>query len=208
MTQAYPLHWPTGQARTAAYRRRENPHFSRNLSVMGALRDVQEEVRRLNGRDLVVSSNIKLRIDGLPRSDQRIPDDPGVAVYFERKAVRLAFACDKYDRPEHNLRAIAMHLEALRGMERWGVGSLDQAFAGYQALPDPDAPRSWWDVLGMSLADVQAVRNLGAAMAGELLLREYRNRAKTVHPDAGGTQEAFVELQQAYEAARRELGVA
>lgn len=194
--------------RTPSHRRKANAHFSRNLSVMGALRDVQNEVRLLGGLDLVVSSNIKLRVDGLPRSDQRIPEDPGVAVYFERKKARLVFACDRFDRPEHNLRAIAMHLEALRGMERWGVGSLDQAFAGYQALPDPDAPRSWWDVLDLSPADVQGLRTLGAATAGEVLLREYRNRAKVVHPDAGGTQDAFVELQRAYDTGRAELGVA
>ena len=68
MTQAYPLHWPTSQPRTPSYRRKANAHFSRNLSVMGALRDVQNEVRLLGGLDLVVSSNIKLRVDGLPRS--------------------------------------------------------------------------------------------------------------------------------------------
>lgn len=207
MTQAYPLHWPTSQPRTPSHRRKANVHFSRNLSVMGALRDVQNEVRLLGGLDLVVSSNIKLRVDGFPRSDQRIPDDPGVAVYFERKKARLVFACDKFDRPEHNLRAIAMHLEALRGMERWGVGSLDQAFAGYQALPDSSAERPWWEVLGIDRITASSLHRRPDSERREFLVARFRERAKCVHPDAGGTQEAFVDLQRAYDAGRAELGV-
>lgn len=42
----------------------------------------------------------------------------------------------------------------------------------------------------------------------KLLAAAYRAEAKTVHPDAGGSQERFVELQKAYETAQAELVVA
>ena len=54
-------------------------------------------------------------------------------------------ACDRWDRPEHNLRAIAKHVEAIRGQERWGVGSVAQAFRGYQALPSRATGKPWWE---------------------------------------------------------------
>ncbi|OYE02620.1 hypothetical protein [Nostoc sp. 'Peltigera membranacea cyanobiont' 232] len=45
-----------------------------------------------------------------------------------------------------NLRAIGLHIAAMRGMERWGV---EQAFAGYQALPPQASERKWWEILGV-----------------------------------------------------------
>ena len=186
-TQAYPLHWPLRQPRTPAHRRRRHPSFGRSLDE--SRRDLQLEVERLAGRELVISSNVQLRIDGFPRSGQRSPEDTGVAVYFKRKGAPLVFACDRYDLVEHNLRAIVLHLDALRGMERWGVGSLDQAFAGYAALPEEATGEPWWKTLG-----------LNAPPASEHAVRAaYRDAARRAHPDVGGSQEAFVRVQQALE---------
>ena len=37
----------------------------------------------------------------------------------------------------------------LDGIDRWGVGSVRQAFAGYKRLSAGDAPTPWWEVLGI-----------------------------------------------------------
>ena len=58
-----------------------------------------------------------------------------------------ALACDRFDRIEDNIAAIAAHIETLRGQERWGVADMKQAFAGHVALP---APEQWWQVLGVA----------------------------------------------------------
>lgn len=188
---AYPLSWPAGQPRTDKWARRRNTKW-RNLTVASACDLIDDEVRRLRGHDLVVSTNLALRIDGWPRSGQPQPQDPGAAVYFVRtvrsKPQQLVFACDKYPRVEENLRAISMHLDALRGMERWGVGTLDQAFAGYQALPS-SAPLLWWQILG-------AHRPITTR---EELVKAYREAAKITHPDAGGSEADFVAARKAYE---------
>jgi len=42
-----------------------------------------------------------------------------------------------------NIAAIAAHIEALRAQERYGVGTIEQAFAGYSALEH----RTWQIVL-------------------------------------------------------------
>jgi hypothetical protein len=44
--------------------------------------------------------------------------------------------------------ALAAHIGALRGQDRWGVGSVEQAFTGYQALPAPMVVNDWRAVLG------------------------------------------------------------
>jgi hypothetical protein len=183
------------QPRTPDCRRWPNQRL-RGATVFSAAEDVQDEVRRLGGRDLVISSNLRVRADGLPRSDQRKPDDPGVAVYFARGGKALVFACDKYDRPEHNLRAIAMHLDALRGMERWGVGTLDQAFAGYEALPENASVEAWWSVLGLAEPPRTDVE----------LKAAHREAVRRAHPDTGGSQEAFVRVQRAFEEGQAVLG--
>jgi DnaJ-domain-containing protein 1 len=76
------------------------------------------------------------------------------------------------DRPTPH--SIAKHIEALRGQERWGVGSLSQALAGYRLSPAaPELPElRWWNVLEVS----------PEATIDEIKLA-YRAKAKQAHPD-------------------------
>ena len=79
----------------------------------------------------------------------------------------------------------------MRGMERWGVGSVEQAFAGYQALP-PQQEKKWWDVLGVSPG------------ATEDEVREaYVKLARQHHPDNGGSDEQMTIINAAYEQAKQ-----
>ncbi len=191
----YPLAWPVGWTRTE-YRR--TAKFGAK-SVAGATMDLLHELRLLGvgADDVVVSTNVELRLDGLPRSNQAAPRDPGAAVYFLRKKMPFVLACDRWHRVEHNLYAIAKHVEAMRGMDRWGVGSLEQAFTGYAALPaHTNGARAWWTVLELD----------DGAQAPEVVRDVYRELAKTRHPDRGGSHESFVELQRAYEEGMRACG--
>lgn len=82
-------------------------------------------IDRVAGQNLVISTNLKLRNDGFPRSDQRKPDDPAVCVYFYMDGKPLTFPCDTYDTVEGNIAAIAVHIEATRSIERHGGRCLD-----------------------------------------------------------------------------------
>ena len=195
----YPLSWPVNQARTDAGQRRRAAFSTRNRgfsygpsrkhSIAESAHELEAEIRRMRGNDMIISSNLKVKSNGMPYSAQRTPDDPGVAVYFKWQDRDLVFACDKWLSIEDNLWAIVKHIEALRGQERWGVGSLDQAFAGYMALPDPDQ-RDWWDVLGVD----RMTRDAEIRMA-------YIRLAKQYHPDAGGDPVMFDQVQKAYDMA-------
>ena len=192
---AYPLSWPAGWKR---HKRRDRARFG-NTSSCAQAREVLHELSLLGVResDVVISTNVQVRLDGLPRANQRQPEDPGAAVYFKLNGEDRVLACDRWDRVEHNLRAIEKHIDALRGQARWGVGSVNQAFAGYKALPEAASGKSWWQILGLeeqptTRDEVEAAR---------------RQRAKRVHPDvAGGSAEAFRELQVAYETGLSSVG--
>jgi hypothetical protein len=58
-------------------------------------------------------------------------------VYFKLHGKDRVLACDKWDRVADNIAAIAAHIDAIRRQDRYGVGTIDQAFAGYSALPPP-----------------------------------------------------------------------
>lgn len=197
----YPLSWPLRQERTKPAARKEASFFKsskssaagyvprRKHTVTEGARALDVELKRLGGRDLIISSNLRVKADGMPASGQRKPEDPGVAVYFKWKKRDLVFACDRWADVEDNLWAIVKHIEALRGQERWGVGSLDQAFAGYAALPDPET-RNWWEVLMVP----ETANN-------EQIRQAYIRLAKQYHPDAGGDPVMFDQVQKAYDLA-------
>lgn len=201
---AYPLEWPDGYKRTknrtrALFRMRSSPlRISRALSIDEAIDRLSDEIARIPGKSAILSSNLLLRKDGWPRSGQSEPDDTGVAVYFTRSGVRIALACDKWDRAADNVAALASHIRALRGQERWGVGTMEQAFRGYRKLPPPGshAPRKWRQVF---------LVNNGDAVSLDTIKQIYRAMAKEVHPDQGGNDTAMAELNAAFAEAKQEL---
>ena len=157
-----------------------------------------QELDRLGARGEILSSNLALRLDGLPRSGQAQPADPGVAVYFQHKGKAMCFACDVWDRVEDNIHAIAKTIEAMRGIARWGTGDMmDRAFAGFEALPAPGAKQPWREVLGIYPKCAEPSRYS--------IETAYRNRAKFCHPDAGGSQEAMAEMNAARDDALKDL---
>jgi hypothetical protein len=195
--QRYPLHWPAGWPRTQLWQRKAAAFHKgtagdkSKLTITDAIARLQRELDALSVGDMLLSTNLELRLDGHPRADRSPPTDTGVALYFRLKGKDTALACDKWDRVADNITALAKHIEALRGIDRWGVGSIGQAFAGYQALP---APEQWWQVLGTSQT----------ASAAEIE-SAYRDIARSAHPDRGGSNAAMSRVNAARDAALSSL---
>lgn len=206
---AFPLSWPVGWKRTpplardrARFRKagRVRPEggwqMQRELTISEAVERVRAELERMgiHNDDLVISTNLELRLDGLPRSNQREPADPGVAVYWVDRYTRgqppRCMAIDRYDRVADNLAAVAATLDAMRAIERHGGAAiLKRAFSGFAALPAP-AAESWREVLDQ--ADPEG---------------SYRRLRSQHHPDrTGGDSAAFQRVQRAYESYRAETG--
>jgi len=196
---AYPLEWPRHvprrQQRDSARWRQDG----KRLTVAQARRRLIEEIDKMTkpghtyrvDPDLViVSTNIRSRGDGMPYSNAREPEDPAVAVYFELDGEPHCMPCDAWDRVADNIAAVAAHIGAMRGIERWGVSDIRQAFTAFKALPSSasNAAGAWWVVLEVdhnaSPDDVRAA---------------YQRRRKETHPDHGGDAAQFSAVQRAWE---------
>lgn len=188
MAEAYPLYWPEGWKRTS-YRQR-----SKFKTGFGAARNLLfAELGRMAASKIILSTNIPLRNDGLPRANMR-PDggDPGVAVYFQRKGKAMVFACDKYDHSEDNIYAVAKTIDAMRGIERWGASDMmERAFSGFKALNAENDGESWWSILGCH-----------AHATSDEIDVAYKRKIREVHPDAGGSHEAMTKVNIARDQAR------
>ncbi|MGA0588304.1 J domain-containing protein [Dyella sp. KRB-257] len=205
---AFPLQWPAGWKRTPLSSRTRarfgkassgyGGYTSRGeLTVAQATDRVLGELRRMGVHDfdLVISSNLQLRLDGLPRSGQRDPEDPGVAVYWRDSSQdgwpMRCMAVDRYDRVADNLAAIAATLDAMRAIERHGGAEvLNRAFTGFAALPGAGGTEHWSDVLEV---DERASR--------EEIEAAYRRLRSQHHPDRGGDADEFHRITKAYEEA-------
>jgi hypothetical protein len=126
-------------------------------------------------QDVIISTNLQVRLDGLPRSGQKTPDDPGAAVYWQHQpgAPMRCMAIDSYTHVEDNLAAIAATLEAMRAIERHGGAEiLDRAFTGFKALAAENAGPSWWETLQIEATASETEINAA-----------YRKLARFAHPD-------------------------
>lgn len=205
--KAFPLSWPDGWKRAkvrteAAFGKTTAIEGGRSalkrLSVADSVQRLLAELKRMGVPDwnVIISTNVELRLDGMPRSD-REPADPGVAVYWKQTPNSPTMRCmaiDRYRRVADNLAAVAATLEAMRAIERHGGAEiLNRAFLGFAALPEK-ASQPWREVLG-----IEGTPTL------ELIESRFRALVKVHHPDSGGNTDDFMKLQQAREAARMEL---
>jgi hypothetical protein len=191
MIGSYPLLWPVTQERTPDYRKKFSKFKAVSQDV--AQRGIQHQLKLLQATDVVLSSNIKLRQDGLPYASQAAPADAGIAVYFNYNGARHCMAVDHYVRVWENMRAIELSIEAIRGIERWGGAKImAAAVSGFKELPSAiitEPPKAWYDVLGVS----EHESAVGIKAAWKRLVARY-------HPDnqITGDVAKFHEVQEAY----------
>jgi hypothetical protein len=212
MTEAYPLSWPAGWPRTPLGQRERGYQFKQGVNPSGygkgfvtfaVARDkLYVELDRLGARQVIISTNHKPDVRGLPIESKRKVEDDGVAVYFQFKGRSMTMACDRFDNAAANMRSLGLAIDALRQLERHGGGTMmDRAFEGFTALPPPTtSKRRWQDVFNFAP---------GAAVSPEMLTRRYKELILTAHPDtAEGSHDKMTELNVAYGDARQELAEA
>lgn len=203
MTAPFPLKWPAGRPRRrqrsyGPFRgQREDGRIERSaLTVAEALSRLQTQLDLLKARYPVVSSNVEPRLDGRPRSGQAEPADPGVAVYFDLAGKPHCLPCDTYTAVAQNICAIAAHIELTRRIERHGVATTAEMFAGFLALSSPADRRPWREVLELHRA--KSVTTVTVEEA-------FRRLARERHPDCGGSDAMMAELNRARDEAQQEL---
>lgn len=183
-----PAIWPSG-TRTPSYARRSAPFrasWSRTINLLDS------ELRHISAQDPIVIEagfqEAEIRLDGLPRANAR-PTDPAIIVSFESKFGPLRYGCDAFTWYEANLRAIALALEALRKVDRYGVTKRGEQYVGWRALPAKGESGAWARDFILQTAGVEGTR---------IEIRDaYRLAAKKLHPDSGGSRAEWDRLQRA-----------
>jgi hypothetical protein len=189
--------WPHPVTRNRRWR-----PFKASWSQTMALLD--RELHHLAGRNVIIAIGLTerdIRLDGRPRADAKTPAHPGVELSFDSRYGRLTYPTDVCSHWDDNVRSIALGLEALRAVDRYGVSQKGQQYAGWKELPSGIGR-------GVVIASTDAAWDILDTAAGGLELQGdeardlewlYRRAAKRTHPDQGGSDEAFLRVRAAYE---------
>lgn len=195
--------WPGEQTRN----RRVSQFAATRLTTLDQL---DRELRYLGAKNvslLMAVTHDDIRLDGHLRANAR-PSHPGVVVAFDSKHGPLKYAVDTFTDAWDNLRAIALGLEALRKVDRYGVTKRGEQYSGWKQIGSGGTPMP---AASMSLEDAArmlAVHGLEDAhesttaqmMVDPAMQRDaYKRAAKRLHPDKGGDPAEFQRLQAARE---------
>lgn len=204
--------WPEGwRERTS---RPSTPFRSNHRDTLGLL---GRELAHLGTREATLqvdASERDCRLDGQLRADAKVRH-PGVILTIEtREHGTQVYATDRFEgwggHPgwQANLRAIALGLEALRKVERYGIAERGQQYAGYREIGSG----------GIELGAAMTLDEAAALLMPEdpsWLLEvgtrddiagQYRWLAMTHHPDAGGDPELFRRITEARDLLVAHLG--
>lgn len=201
-----PSAWP--QALTKG---RRSPQFRSPLSATLDL--LETELEAIKARDIVIETahaQRDIRNDGWPRADARVPSFPGVILSFDSVHGPLRYLTDTFEAGsyyvsgkgsqrihgwEANLRAIALSLEALRAVDRYGVSKRGEQYRGWGALP-PGTPMGPAMTIEAAALLVLGHDNPNGVDPG-WVRQQFRKKAKEAHPDAGGDPEEYRRLVEA-----------
>lgn len=199
--------WPKDTPRTEPGKRKSSPFragYSQTLELL------ERELRMLRARSAALQVDISenmIRQDGLPYARARTgANDPGVVLSFETDDGHFMYPCDTYTRWEDNLRAIALTLEKLRAVDRYGVAQRGEQYAGWKAIPQDvdervtpeEAARVIVRTAGVDFPDDIEPRVEAVLHDPSTFRRWYREAARRAHPDVqGGTAAHFQRVQRA-----------
>jgi hypothetical protein len=178
----------------------ESP-WSRTEDLLG------RELRQLKARDIVLELDFlegQIRIDGRPRATARAAS-PATRLAFDSIHGPLTYATDVFWTWQDNVRAIALGLEALRKVDRYGVVRRGEQYAGFKqlgagatALPAAsgmDKDEAWSTLGTFQPRPIREFRQTATADQLRATLKEARRRT---HPDtATGSREAWDLVEEA-----------
>jgi hypothetical protein len=189
-----------------------------------ALDLLERELFMLDGEELVLEIDVReqdLRLDGMLRANARA-DQPAVIVAFESVHGPLLYRSDQYEGApswrrggmqegwQHNVYAVALTLEALRSVDRYGATRSGEQYRGYRQIGGapaivPDAPLDLFGAARVVAAAAEPMLS-GAGLdnaarilmsGGDELAAAVRQARRFAHPDTGGSTDAFQRVEAA-----------
>lgn len=171
-----------------------------DATLSATLEVLERELRMLDARVIVLQVGYReqdLRLDGMPRANATMTHS-AVALSFESKWGPLRYETNEFvkrgwsggDGWQQNLRAIALGMEALRKVDRYGVSKRGEQYTGWKQLTQTTDP-----IQRMTAAEARAY--LDDVWGGDATAA-----LRATHPDTGGDPDEFRKVQRARELLR------
>lgn len=162
------------------------------------LAKLREELGAIDARNCVLefdAAESEFTRDGTLKVNAKLRTQGIVVRFTDSRGGSVAMPCDTFDQWADNARAIALTLEKLRAIDRYGVTKSGEQYSGFRALPAFTGTAA----AGVETIDAAAafLARLGDTTASGILTditvarKSWRiARAKT-HPDSGGDDTEF-----------------
>ena len=177
--------------------------WENTLSLLGY------ELTALGASGVVLRGGFKTRparLDGWPQANTAASHPAVILSFRDAENRALSFPCDRYRTYEDNVRAIALSLEALRAVDRFGVTKRSEQYTGFKAI---EAPKTWTIEDAAQFLAVKTGIMQVEIIAGDGIYRAaYRRAAMSLHPDSGGNPHEWKLLQDAKELLDQHHGIA
>ncbi len=138
------------------------------------------ELRNLDAKAIVCELDLTesdFRNDGIPRANARA-FSPAVRITFTSKWGPLRYETAEFNTWQANVRAIALSMEALRKVDRYGVSKRGEQYTGWKQLPSSTDPA---DAIQTRAQAEALLDSFGGPVAA----------LKVTHPDMGGDPDDF-----------------
>lgn len=167
-----------------------------------------KEIGHLGGRDVVIEVDVReqdIRNDGMLRANARSASPAVVVAFDTARHGPMLYRADRYGERwnrvgwRENVRAVALTLQALRAVDRYGATETGQQYAGFKALP---AGRALSASHMTSDEAEQIIRTAGyvdgVSQVGVKIADVYRRARAAAHPDRNdGDRTLWDQVEQA-----------
>jgi hypothetical protein len=164
---------------------------------------LDRELDWLNVRRFVLQIDVSaewIRLDGQLHARARVAL-PAVRITFTSRHGDLAYATDMFLKWQDNVRAIALSLEALRAVDRYGVTGRGEQYRGFTAIAAAPSVMTAEQAAGLICewaADPARFAPYGILADPDLLNRAMKHAARRAHPDsATGHADTMARLTEA-----------
>ncbi len=188
------IDWPPELDRTPPEERTEYPGGFR-VSRSVAFQNVLDELAAWDG---VTDVQLDTAAQHLKRDPNKPyananPDDPSVVVRFQKDGEDMAAGCDRWDNLRDNGQDLYHYLHETRMQEQRGTVTAESEYEKLR-LPSGD------EDVAVGEPPAYVVLGVDPEATDAEVKQAYRERVKEVHPDNGGSPEAFERVQNAREA--------
>ena len=195
--------WP-GSPTRSRYKAKFRANYSQTLKLL------DRELQHLKARQIVVQADVtegQIRQDGMLYASAR-PSSPRIILSFNSIHGALSYPCDRYSDWQDNLRAIALSLEALRMVDRYGVTKSAEQYRGFQALPPP---KPGFEEVENAASVIRQFSGYQGPFRAILTDRHFGMRMileaqKHTHPDKGGNVDSFKKVMAALAVLEKHYG--